>query len=507
MAGKLIAFESDNKAQLAQAATFLARTLRAEGQTVEVFSFPQNSHASAHFVNAYEHDAYGSVSPYVASMFYALDRFESAHKIKTELAKGSVVIVAGYIGSTLAIQGSHFADATVRRGYYIWADSLETGTFGVPRADLSLVLSEDLATFTELCELFPKDYHLIAVGTNIREAVAQLIPITNKPEPIQQIPNPVEHVSKKITHAYLYDVLNSLNGRQAPEIISFKHEYKKIEGINSSQEKQYRKGMVKLAGQRKDIIKSAAKLGVNKNNINRYLTPLATEVKVAGLHTPASNRTKQKSVFEALMDEYAPKAYTSEEQPVQLYRAHPRNELEVLSDVLFETTDLNRSEIEKAINKMDYQLKTKLLEAYMDDTKSGRQTGHALSRIRYTATAVASYDDLLKLKNHLRSMKIVMQLPTPRFGYSIPRVYERLGDAIERYYDEALSLNSSLSNSNAAPYCVLLGHKGRAQLTFDIFTTWKLINLQIPDVEDGLQQLVVGLKNILEESHPVLLTK
>src|SRR3989344_8561538 len=79
----------------------LAERLRAAGHDVDTYSFPRYEEPSSYFVNRYLNGEYGpatEVSPYTASLFYALDRFEAAPLIRQSLADGKIVLSARYAG-------------------------------------------------------------------------------------------------------------------------------------------------------------------------------------------------------------------------------------------------------------------------------------------------------------------------------------------------------------------------------------------------------------------------
>jgi len=179
----------------------LAERLTREGYDVATFDFPQYSRPSSYFVKQYLSGAYGSaddVGPYTGSLFYALDRFEVAAKIRQAIDDGKVVLANRFVGSNMAHQGTKFQHAEERRGYFIWLDNLEFEMLRIPRPTLSLVLrvpadiAHDLArkragqedrqqiappdmvheadpehsrravtVYDDMCQLFPKDFSRI----------------------------------------------------------------------------------------------------------------------------------------------------------------------------------------------------------------------------------------------------------------------------------------------------------------------------------------------------------
>lgn len=198
----------------------LTERLRNEGYDVATFDFPQYEHPSSYFVKEYLNGRYGTaedVGPYTGSLFYALDRYEAAPAIRQALAEGKVVLANRFVGSNMAHQGTKFAHAEERRGYFIWLDNLEFEMLKIPRPTSSLVLRVPAETaqqlidqketrsytdkkrdlheadlnhlkkavevFDDMCQLFPKDFsridctrddNLLDIGT-VHEIIWQKI--------------------------------------------------------------------------------------------------------------------------------------------------------------------------------------------------------------------------------------------------------------------------------------------------------------------------------------------
>jgi len=219
----------------------LADYLRAQGYDVATFDFPQYDQPSSYFVKKYLNGDYGTaeqIGPYTASLFYALDRFEAAPAIRQALAEGKIVLANRFTGSNMGHQGTKFANAEERRGYFIWADNLEFEMLKIPRPTLSLVLrvpaeiaqtlvdqketrsytdkKRDLheadlthlqravAVYDDLCQLFPKDFQRIdcvrggellsieTVHELVRQKVEPLLPV-----PVPKPPTAKASVAKK----------------------------------------------------------------------------------------------------------------------------------------------------------------------------------------------------------------------------------------------------------------------------------------------------------------------
>jgi thymidylate kinase/thymidylate synthase ThyX len=173
----------------------LVERLTAEGHDVATFDFPQYDQPSSYFVREYLNGKYGSgedVGPYTGSLFFSLDRYEAASKIRQALAEGKVVVTNRFTGSNMAHQGTKFRTSEERRGYFIWLDNLEFQMLKIPRPDYNFVLrvpaetaqqlvdqketrsytdkkrdiheadlghlQKSVEVYDDLCNLFPKDF-------------------------------------------------------------------------------------------------------------------------------------------------------------------------------------------------------------------------------------------------------------------------------------------------------------------------------------------------------------
>ncbi len=176
----------------------LEKSLKDTGYEVETFDFPRYSQPSSHFVKSYLNGEYGGideVSPYTSSLFYALDRYEAAPKIRDALNKGKIVLCNRFTGSNMAHMGTKFSNSEERRGFFIWLDNLEFEMLKIPRPTKSYVLrvpantaqelvdqkgardytdkkrdlheadishlEKSVAVYDDLCNLFPKDFERI----------------------------------------------------------------------------------------------------------------------------------------------------------------------------------------------------------------------------------------------------------------------------------------------------------------------------------------------------------
>ena len=141
--GKLIVIDGTDGTGKTTQAALLVQHLKKEKRSVAIADFPRYGLPSAYFVEQYLNGRYGSasdVSPYGASLFYALDRFEAKQSLLKQLAKGQVVVSNRYVTANMGHQGGKITSRLARRRYLKWVDWLEHEILGLPRPDLTIIL-------------------------------------------------------------------------------------------------------------------------------------------------------------------------------------------------------------------------------------------------------------------------------------------------------------------------------------------------------------------------------
>ena len=141
--GKLIVIDgTDGSGKKTQTKLLIERFQR-EGYPAVSISFPQYGKKSAGLVEEYLNGRYGGaeeVSPYVASLFYALDRFDLSAEIRTRLQEGKTIITDRYVDANAGHQGGKIRDPRERGRFLSWLYDLEYGILGIPSPDLVFIL-------------------------------------------------------------------------------------------------------------------------------------------------------------------------------------------------------------------------------------------------------------------------------------------------------------------------------------------------------------------------------
>lgn len=143
MQGKLIVIDGTDGSGKTTQTDFLIERLKKEGHAVETVSFPQYNQKSAGLVEEYLEGKYGKadeVDAKIASIFYAVDRFDASFKMREWLAQGKIVIANRYVSSNLGHQGGKILNSKRREKTLQWLYDLEYKLFKLPKPDISVVL-------------------------------------------------------------------------------------------------------------------------------------------------------------------------------------------------------------------------------------------------------------------------------------------------------------------------------------------------------------------------------
>ena len=141
--GKLVVLEGTDGSGKGTQTKLLVERLKREKYKVAALAFPQYGKKSAGLIEEYLNGAYGnteSISPYAASLFYALDRFDASFAIRALLEKNDVVLLDRYIDSNAGHQGGKIKNPIERKKFLAWLYELEYKILGIPKPDLVIIL-------------------------------------------------------------------------------------------------------------------------------------------------------------------------------------------------------------------------------------------------------------------------------------------------------------------------------------------------------------------------------
>lgn len=226
--------------------------------------------------------------------------------------------------------------------------------------------------------------------------------------------------------------------------------------------------------------------------------------------TVAYRSTTKKQVKE-LADTMLPSSHVPAEKEVDLLNVWPRNELDIVPDMLYEHTNMSLREIQAAVDTWTYDEKEKVFLAYVGERLNRRhKPGRALEKIHYSWDLICDYGIFRDLQRHRMVDDLTWQDLTPRYGYEVPELVEEAGltDLFEDCFELSLKLHRSLLSAGyekEAQYATLLGHKMRWKITYNARQAFHLHELRTtPHGHPGYRKLVGQMHEKLSQKHPLL---
>ena len=120
----------------------LVETLEKQGKKVKLLDYPRYGEPSAFAVEKYLNGTYGTqVSAKQASIFYALDRFDSSFDFRDDLETYDYIISNRYVSANIIHQAGKITDPLERDDFVAWLEDLEYNIFGIPKPDKTIFLN------------------------------------------------------------------------------------------------------------------------------------------------------------------------------------------------------------------------------------------------------------------------------------------------------------------------------------------------------------------------------
>lgn len=152
--GTFIVIEGGDAAGKNTQAKLLVEFLNKNHIKTKYFDFPQyyssfHGKTVAKFLRG-EFGNIDEVSPYLASLAYALDRASVKHEMETFLEEGGIIVANRYATSNMAFQGAKFLNETEQEEYLQWIYELEYKVHRIPKEDIVLYLQVPTHLATQL---------------------------------------------------------------------------------------------------------------------------------------------------------------------------------------------------------------------------------------------------------------------------------------------------------------------------------------------------------------------
>lgn len=122
----------------------LIERIKKSGRKVDTIDFPQyEKNFFGQMVGRYLTGEFGTasaVSPYLASILFAADRFESKARVEGWLQQGHVVIADRYASSNQIHQGGKIYNEKDRKEFLAWLEKMEFSVFKIPKPEAIIYL-------------------------------------------------------------------------------------------------------------------------------------------------------------------------------------------------------------------------------------------------------------------------------------------------------------------------------------------------------------------------------
>lgn len=139
--GFFIVLDGIDGAGKATQTDLLLKRLKGEGYDTGTLDFPRYyDNFFGHMVGQYLAGEFGNPDPRLASVLYALDRWESKEEIIKNLEAGVVFVCNRYASANMIHQGGRIKEARKRKEMMAFLEKMEFEVLGIPRPDLVVYL-------------------------------------------------------------------------------------------------------------------------------------------------------------------------------------------------------------------------------------------------------------------------------------------------------------------------------------------------------------------------------
>ncbi|MDD5769975.1 MAG: deoxynucleoside kinase [Candidatus Gracilibacteria bacterium] len=112
------------------------------GKKVKVLDYPRYGEKSAFMVEKYLNGEYGKdISAKLASIFYAIDRYDSSFELRQNFKNYDFIISNRYVSANMIHQAGKIADKKQTKDFLDWLYDLEYNIFGIPKPDKVIFLN------------------------------------------------------------------------------------------------------------------------------------------------------------------------------------------------------------------------------------------------------------------------------------------------------------------------------------------------------------------------------
>ncbi len=192
-----------------------------------------------------------------------------------------------------------------------------------------------------------------------------------------------------------------------------------------------------------------------------------------------------------------PARKSSQHDEVTLVDHWPKDETELLAEMLFAYTNLSIKELRAVIKTWPQKKVNELFAAYIGERLNRRhKPGRALEKAHFEWEIVGDYGTFRDLQRHRVVDALEWQKLSPEFGFEIPPLVKEANYVTE--FERCFALSHQLYDrlvaragyANEAQYATLLGHRMRYRYIFNARALFHLLELRTgPDGHPGYRRI------------------
>lgn len=199
------------------------------------------------------------------------------------------------------------------------------------------------------------------------------------------------------------------------------------------------------------------------------------------------------------------------DDPVQLLQYWPKQEDDLLPQMLFEVSAQPIEKIRSAISAWSEDEKAEVFAAYIGPRLNRRhKPGRAFEIAHYEWEIVGDYGTFRDLQRHRMVDAWEWQDLNPNLGFDVPELIAEAG--FEKLYRDCFTVAESLyaelvgaGQHEEAQYATLLGHKMRYRFMMNARASFHLLELRTsPQGHPGYRKICQEMHRKLSEVHPKL---
>lgn len=223
---------------------------------------------------------------------------------------------------------------------------------------------------------------------------------------------------------------------------------------------------------------------------------------------------KSRSIYQEntvdLISKYLPKIKTDTEDELALIQHSPRNEINLIDEVVYGQSDNSAIALKTALGSLAYDKKLELYNIAIQAAITGTKLDNSiLGKISYEFDTICDYGIIIELLRKKIIWQIDWQDLTPRHGFAVPNLIDEAGatEEFEQAFNVCLNLYCLLQTNNlvSAQYATMLGHKQRVKLSVNGNNVLQINKLRKKtETYPGVNELLRQICNKIAEVHPLL---